>query len=80
MRAVCYLRIAKKRRAQYGKSPFLFEVTASQSNAPIYSGSEPLPTVTLKLNLDMPADAFGPNAEVTVDVPAGALKVLGVTG
>ena len=54
MRATCYLRIAKTARG------YRFASTTKPTFDPLRTGFDALPTVLVRLNLELPADAFNP--------------------
>ena len=54
MRATCYLRIARTGRG------YRFTATTKPTFDPLRAGYDALPTVMVRLNLELPADAFNP--------------------
>lgn len=71
MKDTCYLRIGKSRRG------LLFNATTKESPTPLTTArGDPIPTVTVKLNLELPADLFGPDAEADITVPEGLALIV----
>lgn len=63
MRATCYLRVAKTSRG------FRFSAASKSTATPLADGAGyPITTKLIKVNLELPADMFGPDAEAIVDV------------
>lgn len=76
----CYLRIGKKPGwTRYGASDFVFDVSVKQPRSHLTHEGRPVHTVVLKVNLEMPDNAFGPTAEVDITVPPEAVRCV-VTG
>lgn len=76
MKAECYLRVARKPRARWNESQFVFEVSQKEPANPLYHGGGAIRTAVIKLNLELPPEVFGPAAEVDITVPASSCKVL----
>lgn len=81
MRTVtCYLRIGRKRgRQRWGASDYVFDASIKQPTAHLTHEGVPVDTVLLKVNLELPENAFGPTAEVHIEVPPEAIRCV-VTG
>ena len=71
MRATCYLRIARTVRG------YRFAATTKPTFDPLRAGYDALPTVMVRLNLELPADAFNPvDAVADVVLEAGMAVVV----
>lgn len=67
MKVRTYIRVAKK--APGSRSPhYMLKANVTPSTEPLYSGPEPLPTVSFAIDLDLPDEMFKTAERVIAEI------------